>query len=243
MRFFVVASFSGFLYGCGGGGSSQLRPVSTDDEVGVSPSEMESNAAAGVNDPGIVGIELYRLAKEKSSREDCNNSGGDGQRITCNLVLGKVPWSIRRILSLTAKRFSEYIEQNREKIYSDFRSISSFTASAGYTQQMIISKPTRGCFTVLYITSSRDPEVTGFDWVFKVKEFFFRNESSFASGFVPVRQSPVAEDDGPLLKGSNVDKSGYSNVVFELKRCESGNDEVSGRIKYFEIQGDTLPGV
>jgi len=63
MRFLVVASFSGVLYGCGGGDSSQLRPVSTDDYigsensldmVGVAPAELESNAAAGVNDPETV---------------------------------------------------------------------------------------------------------------------------------------------------------------------------------------------
>ena len=243
MRFLVVASFSGVLYGCGGGDSSQLRPVSTDDYigsensldmVGVAPAELESNAAAGVNDPETVGIKLYRLAEVKSSRGDCNNSGGDGQRITCNLVLGKVPLRVRRILSLTAKRFSDYIEQNPEKSYSDFRSIASFTASAGYTQQMIISKPTEGCFSVLYITSYRDPKVTGFDWLCKVKKFFFRNESSFASGFVPLRQSPVTEDEG---------SSAHSNVVFELKRCESGNDEVTGRIKYFKEKGDTPLGV
>ena len=212
--------------GCGGSGG-QYRRVGQLEAVGI-----------GNVDRKITGLDLHSIVHESNTMHRCDESGGQHSKCFVEIF---VPETIRKLLTEIANSVSN--DMGSAKPESVYLYRTNFHTKTGFLQKIIIDKETSNCFSVLHISSyDAAPLTLGYSWLKKLKEFLARIPTkTFEEEFdkIPWENRVVRTDGFYLPYGGDPDTAVIPNVMWELKRCHSGENldnggnEFMGIVTYF----------
>jgi len=225
-RLFVILVLSIVLGGCGNGSSS-----ARDGKLQIQGDKRPYQVVTDIN--------VYALVdKSNKNSRDCQDTGNGHHTCIHQLY---VPLAIRGLLRPIADRVGDHMKSVETR--SAFQSPILIKGAIGHNHKILIQKPSEKCFSVIHVTSHvYQRSEDGYNWTKAVGGFqcpsLPRDESLF--GFFPIdwdtRESFL--DRYRIRRGDTDNSARFSNIVFELKRCEdAAEDEFSGRIKYLTNEG------